>query len=75
MLSDLLLIYLLPLDLTDDDEILGLLSMAGEDQLKEPQVRPSFLPMATPPLTPSKVDTVSIDMEQFESPQAKSKSM
>ncbi len=58
--------------MTDDDEIIGLLELAGGDEGSP--IHASILPIIVP-LTPSSVDTVSVDLEQFETPQTTSKSM
>ncbi len=58
--------------MTDNDEIIGLLELTGNEEGYH--IRPSILPIITP-LTPSRVDTVSIDLEQFESAQTVSKSL
>ncbi len=58
--------------MTDDDEIIGLLELTGSNEGS--LIRHSILPIIAP-LTPSSVDTVSVDLEQFESPQTTSKSL
>ena len=58
--------------MTDNDEIIGLLELAENEE--GCHIRPSILPTIVP-LTPSRVDTVNIDLEQFGSPQTVSKSL
>jgi len=57
--------------MTDNDDIISLLKLSGIDKVAQLPVRPTWLP----PLTPSKVDTVTVDIEQYKSPQEQSKSL